>query len=81
MIDIRLVRDEPELVKAALARKGVDGAEVDRAVALDAHRREAARRRDEIRARVNAISKEVGTAKRAGDEARAGELAAESRRL
>ncbi len=81
MIDIRLVRDEPELVKAALARKGVDGAEVERAKALDARRREAARRRDEIRGRVNAISKEVGTAKRAGDEARAGELAAESRRL
>ncbi len=79
MIDIRLVRDEPELVKAALARKGVDGADVERAAALDARRREAARRRDEIRGRVNAISKEVGTAKRAGDEARAAELAGASR--
>ncbi len=81
MIDIRLVRDEPELVTAALARKGVDGAEVERAASLDAHRREAARRRDEIRSAVNAISKEVGMAKRSGEEARAAELAAESRRL
>ncbi len=81
MIDIRLVRDEPERVKAALARKCVSGAEVDRAALLDGRRREAARRRDEIRATVNAISKEVGAAKRSGDRSRASELAAESRRL
>ena len=81
VIDIRLVRDQPEHVKAALARKGADGAEVDRAAELDTRRREAARRRDEIRAEVNAISKQVATAKRSGDEARAMELAAQSRRL
>ncbi len=81
MIDIRLVRDEPELVKAALARKGVDIADVERAALFDARRREAARRRDLIRTVVNAISKDVGTAKRSGEEARAAELAAESRRL
>jgi len=81
MIDTRLVRDEPALVTAALARKGVDGAEVERAVMLDSHRREVARRRDELRTAVNAISRDVGMAKRSGDEARAAEMAAESRRL
>jgi seryl-tRNA synthetase len=81
MIDIRLVRDQPERVRAALARKGVDGADLDRAAEVDARRRQAARRRDEIRAEVNAVSKQVGAAKRAGDEVRAEELAAESRRL
>ncbi len=81
MIDIRLVREEPELVKAALARKGVDAAEVDRAALLDARRREAARRRDEMRGAVNAISKDVGAARSSGDQGRASELAAQSRRL
>ncbi|MDQ3570421.1 MAG: serine--tRNA ligase [Actinomycetota bacterium] len=81
MIDIRLVRDQPDHVKAALARKGVDGAEVERAVDLDSRRREVTRSRDVIRARVKTISKAVGVAKRSGDEARARELAEESRRL
>ena len=81
MLDIRLVRNDPEQVKAALARKGVDRLEVDRAVALDARRRDCTGRRDELRAAVNAVSKEVAAAKRAGDEAKAAALAAESRRL
>ena len=81
MLDIRLVRTDPDGVKAALARKGVDLVDVDRAVALDVRRRDCTRRRDELRASINALSKEVAAAKRAGDEARAAELAAESRRL
>ncbi len=81
MLDIRFVCSDPDRVKAALARKGVDRANVDRAVALDARRRDCTRRRDELRAKINALSKEVGAAKRAGDDARAAELAAESRRL
>ncbi len=81
MLDIRLLRNDPDQVKAALDRKGADRADVDRAVALDARRRDCTRRRDELRAAVNAISKEVGAAKRAGDEARAAAMAAESRRL
>ncbi len=81
MIDIRAAREAPEHVRAGLARKGVVAAEVDRALDLDARRRQAANRRDELRARVNAISKEVGAARRAGDDPRAAELAEESRRL
>ena len=81
MIDIRAAREAPERVKAALARKGVAPAEVDAALELDRRRREAARSRDELRARVNAISKEVGAARRSGDDTRAGELAEESRHL
>ena len=81
MIDIRLVRDEPERVKAALARKGVDAAEIDRLAELDGRRRELARRRDDLRAGINAISKEVGSAKRSGDDLVAAKLADESRRL
>ena len=35
MIDIRRLRAEPDAVTAALARKNVDRADVDRALALD----------------------------------------------
>ena len=81
MIDVRLLRNEPEAVKAALRRKGVADAEVDRAVALDARRRELHAARDELRAQVNAASRDVAEARRAGDGARADEVTARSRDL
>jgi len=79
MIDIRLVREDPAVVKAALGRRGVDPAEVDRLIALDSEQRAAIGARDELRATVKALSREVGEARRAGDDARAAELAARSR--
>ena len=69
------------MVKAALARKNVDAADVDRAIELDARTRDLGGRRDDIRARVNAISKDVGAARRAGDNEKAERLAAESSAL
>jgi seryl-tRNA synthetase len=81
MIDVRRLRTEPDAVKAALARKKVDPAEVDRAAALDAQLRELSSRRDDLRAKIRSASKDVGAAKRAGDEAKAEELAAASRAL
>ncbi|MGO8870663.1 MAG: serine--tRNA ligase [Acidimicrobiales bacterium] len=81
MIDIRLVRDDSVAVKAALGRRGVDPADIDRLVELDAAARGAVGRRDELRAEVRALSKEVGEARRAGDTAAADELAARSRTL
>jgi seryl-tRNA synthetase len=81
MIDIRLVRSDQDAVKAALARKGVDPAEVERAADLDARLRHLTGRRDRTRARVNEISRQVGAAQRAGDEATAERLAGESRAL
>ncbi len=79
MIDIRLVREDADAVKAALGRRGVDPGEVDRLVALDADLRAAVGVRDDLRATVKALSKEVGEARRAGDTARAEELTARSR--
>lgn len=81
MIDVRLLRTELDAVKAALARKGVDPAEVDRAAELDARRRDLAGRRDVIRAKVKGISQEVGKARKAGDHAAADALAGKSRAL
>lgn len=79
MIDIRLVRDDIAWVKSALGRRGVDPQEVDRLASLDVEARAAVGKRDELRAQVKAISKQVGEARRSGDVALAGELAARSR--
>ncbi|HLG66571.1 MAG TPA: serine--tRNA ligase [Acidimicrobiales bacterium] len=81
MIDIRLVRREPERVAALLARRGVDPAEVARIASLDAAHREQLAAREALRARVKALSREVGAARRSGDQAQADVLAAESRAI
>jgi seryl-tRNA synthetase len=81
MIDIRLVRTEPDAVKAALARKGVDPAEVDAVIALDADFREANQKQEKVRARVKELSKLVGAARKAGDMDQSEALSAESREL
>jgi seryl-tRNA synthetase len=81
MIDIRVLREDPEGVKAALTRRGVDVAEIDAVIAADVAHRALLTRSESLRAEVKAISRAVGEAKRAGDEARAEELSEQSRRL
>jgi seryl-tRNA synthetase len=81
MIDIRRLRTDLDGVKAALARKKVDAADVQRAADLDADGRGIAARRDDLRAQVNALSKQVGEARRDKDSAKADALMAESRAL
>jgi seryl-tRNA synthetase len=81
MIDIRLVRDDSAAVKDGLQRRGVDPAEIDRLLGLDAAARAAIGRRDELRAQVKSLSRQVGEARKSGDLARADSLAADSRRL
>ena len=68
-------------MKAALARRGADLDEVDRAAALDARQRDLTTRAQELRTAVKALSAEVGRARKAGDETAAELKAAESRAL
>ena len=81
MIDIRLVRDDPERVKAALARRGISPSDVDVLASLDRDHRVALARRESLRARVKALSREVGQARRHGDADAASQLTDESRRV
>jgi seryl-tRNA synthetase len=81
MIDIRALREDPDTVKAALARRGVEEAEIDAVLAADVEHREARARFEALRAEVKELSRQVGQAKKAGDEARAEELRAESLRI
>ena len=61
MLDLRLLRDEPELVRAALARRGADGL-LDDVLAADARRREIVHRIDELKHAQNVLSKDIGSA-------------------
>src|SRR6185312_9716483 len=81
MIDIRALREDPDAVKAALARRGVEASEVDAVIDADVAWRAKVRLADDLRAEVKALSREVGQARKAGDEARAEELSSRSRSL
>ena len=83
MIDVRLLRHDPESVRVALARRGKPELlqQLDAAIALDEQLRQITSERDGIRARVNELSKQVGQARREGDNAAAELLQAESRTL
>jgi seryl-tRNA synthetase len=83
VIDVRLLRNDLEAVRASLARRGKKDVleQLDEAVRLDGRSREITAERDTIRARVNELSKQVGTLRREGRTSEAEELQAESRAL
>ncbi len=83
MIDVRLLRTQPDAVRAAMARRHDPQLleQLDAAIDLDGHVRELTAERDRVRARINDLSKEVGQLRRAGDVAAAAELPAKSREL
>ena len=58
MIDLRLVREDPEYVKAALARRGMEP-RIDELLEIDARRRDAQTRLDALRSRQKQVGKEV----------------------
>jgi seryl-tRNA synthetase len=77
MLDLKLLRSDPERVKAALARRGAGG-EVDELLNLDARRRELLPQVEDAQAERNAASKRIGEIKREGGDAEA-EIAAVGR--
>lgn len=62
MIDIKFLRENPEAVKENIRKKFQDAKLplVDEVVALDAESRKVQQEADELRARRNKISKEIG---------------------
>ncbi len=67
MLDLKLIRSDPERVKAALARRGA-AEQVDELLALDARRRELLPRIEGAQAERKTISKQIGEAKQRGEE-------------
>jgi seryl-tRNA synthetase len=81
VIDVRLIRTDYEGVRAALGRRHnpevLDA--LARAAELDARLRDITSERDGLRAKVNALSKQVGEHRRNGEQAEADALQEESR--
>ena len=83
MIDVRLLRNAPDAVRAAIERRAKPDLleQIDHAVRLDTRLRDIVVERDEVRRQVNDISKQVGALRKAGDTAGAEALMAQSRDL
>jgi seryl-tRNA synthetase len=83
VIDIRQLRNQPDLVRTAMARRGNPElvAQLDETLVLDERAREIVARRDTIRAQVNDLSKQVGALRKAGETEQAEAIQAQSRTL
>jgi seryl-tRNA synthetase len=68
MLDLKLIRSDPERVKAALDRRGA-AERVDELLALDARRRELLPQIEGAQAERKTLSKQVGEAKQRGEDA------------
>ena len=80
MIELKTLREQPEVVRASQRRRGADEALVDALLSADERRRGAVSRADELRAEQKTFSKQVGKAsgeERAALLTKAKELAAE----
>ena len=66
MIDLSLLRENPELLRQSLRQRGGEESLVDAAIAADQHRRDAIAHFESLRASQNAFGKDV--AKASGDE-------------
>jgi len=62
VIDLRLVREQPDLVRASQRARGADESLVDALLAADVVRREAVKRADDLRGEQKAASQAVRTA-------------------
>ena len=69
MIDVRLLRNDVQSVRHALARRAKPDLldQVDRAASLDLASRDIIAKRDALRSEVNELSKQVGALRRSGD--------------
>ena len=69
MLDIRLIRENPDLIKQRLANRSGDfAAIVDEVLAIDSARRTAETERQKLQSDRNRISKEIGIAKKNGQD-------------
>ncbi len=68
MVDLKLIREEPQRIAEALQARGV-GFSLDEILTLDAERRQLLREAEELRALRNRVSEEIAEAKRQGQAA------------
>ena len=80
MIDVRMLRNDPDLLREALEKRG-ETAEVDRLISLDVEHRRLLAESERLKAERNATSKEIGRLIGAGEEKAAEGLKAEMRKV
>ncbi len=68
MLDLKFIRENPDMVKAGLARK-YDKTDIDRILQLDDRRREIIRQVEQLKAERNSASAEIAKKKKAGESA------------
>lgn len=69
MLEMKMIRNNPELVKERLATRGVDEATIEELLAADVKRRELLVSTEELKARRNKVSDEIGLKKRNKEDA------------
>ena len=81
MIDIKLLRKDPDLFRDMMKKRGYDPALIDDVLDLDSEWRKVTTKLNELRAKRNEVSKEVAKAKREGNEERVKELVEEGKTI
>jgi seryl-tRNA synthetase len=69
MLDIKLLRDQPDVIRAGIVRKGESPARVDEAIALDEQRRQLLQRGEALKSQKNAVSQQVAAMKARKEDA------------
>jgi seryl-tRNA synthetase len=67
MLDINLIRENPDLVRMSLRNRQMDASPVDEILRLDEKRRSLLTQVESLKAERNAVSKEIGKMKEAGE--------------
>jgi len=81
MLDIKLIRENPKLIKDTLKKRGMDEKEVEILLSLDSEWRELKQQNDTLRASRNKISEKINEAKKQGDNKKVSELIKEAQEI
>jgi seryl-tRNA synthetase len=71
MLDIKLIREQPDVVRAGILRKGEDPLHVDKALELDVRRRALVQQGEALKSRKNTVSQQVAAMKSKKEDATA----------
>jgi len=81
MIDIRDLREKPNLYKKSIKKRGLGEEKIKELLSLDAEWRTLKKQADNLRARRNKISQEINQAKKKGEKSRASDLIKEAKNI
>jgi len=81
MIDIRLIRENPGLVKENCKKRGYESKPVNDILEMDSKWRQLKKQDDDLRHERNKISEEVNKSKKAGDSRKARELITKAKKI